>query len=432
MDHPCFRLPAFADSPVRLLPLLRMMRAVKMPHLMHPCLFKVRLKTQTHLLNKAFRVKPPGNPRLVRYKNREEPGILQQKHSFCGFLRLLIVIQGKEEVIVDEERSVPVNKGGFLQFHLLVFPLLRYVLYFGINLDRIKTRDTSVKIVTLSNRFYTMIKKLFSKNTDDQEQDFPIIPIDEEESPFSAEERSSQKRLLLLEKIRTFSFPSMPETGRLLHFSTKGKRFGKAGVLFALFFALSMTYGGDFNSDSQKSLLPNAEAAGDTEKNNPPPPGADTDPETLRAQQEYQAQKEREEQKKADAEIVQNLQLLKELKEREEKINAQEEELKQKEARISSLQESLDKRIEEMKSLRLQLEELIKLRADLSEKNIRQLVKVYENMKPAEAAQVISNVDRELAIQVLLRMKGKKAGKILGAMKPKTAILLSDEISKRR
>ncbi len=281
-----------------------------------------------------------------------------------------------------------------------------------------------------------MIKKLFQKRIHEEEADFPIIPIDEADASYTHQSYggTSHTYQQLLEKLKSLSFPSVPQMRPLL-ITTKGKRFGKAAVLFALFFALSMTYGGDFNTADQ-SLLQNAEAAdGKTEQDNantPPPPGAETDPETLKAQQAYEAEMERQEQEKKDAEIVQNLQLLKELKEREAKINAQEEELKQKEAKINSLQQSLDKRIENMQKLRKQLEDLVKLRADLSEKNIRQLVKVYENMKPADAAQVLANVEQELAIQVLLRMKGKKAGKILGAMKPKVAIALSDEIAKRR
>ena len=59
------------------------------------------------------------------------------------------------------------------------------------------------------------------------------------------------------------------------------------------------------------------------------------------------------------------------------------------------------------------------------------LAKAIRGMKPEQAAPIISRVDRKLAADVLLRMPGADAGKVLGVCKPEVAAELAAEIASR-
>jgi flagellar motility protein MotE (MotC chaperone) len=59
------------------------------------------------------------------------------------------------------------------------------------------------------------------------------------------------------------------------------------------------------------------------------------------------------------------------------------------------------------------------------------LAKAIRGMKPEQAAPIISRVDRKLAADVLLRMPGGDAGKVMGVCKPEVAAELAAEIASR-
>jgi len=61
--------------------------------------------------------------------------------------------------------------------------------------------------------------------------------------------------------------------------------------------------------------------------------------------------------------------------------------------------------------------------------NTRRLSKVFEKMKAAEAAQVVPQMDEDLVVQVLLRVKERQAAKIMGALKPELAARLSEKMA---
>lgn len=56
---------------------------------------------------------------------------------------------------------------------------------------------------------------------------------------------------------------------------------------------------------------------------------------------------------------------------------------------------------------------------------VRRLARMYEGMRPKEAASVLEKLERPLAARVLTEIKERQASKILGAMNPSTAAELS-------
>ena len=60
------------------------------------------------------------------------------------------------------------------------------------------------------------------------------------------------------------------------------------------------------------------------------------------------------------------------------------------------------------------------------------LVKIYENMKPREAAKIFDELDMPMLIQIVTRMKEIRVAPIIAAMNPSKAKELSIELSKQR
>ncbi len=69
-------------------------------------------------------------------------------------------------------------------------------------------------------------------------------------------------------------------------------------------------------------------------------------------------------------------------------------------------------------------------RESLSDKTakVKRLARVYEGMRPKEAASVIEKLERPLAVEVLSEIKDRQTAKILGAMNPATAAEISRQL----
>ncbi len=106
------------------------------------------------------------------------------------------------------------------------------------------------------------------------------------------------------------------------------------------------------------------------------------------------------------------------LDEIEEKIDAREMELKTLEAEV-------DKKLAAMQTLRNELVELLDRKEKTEGERVGELSKIYEKMSPQKAAVLIKALDYQLAVDLLLGIKKKTAGKILDSLDAETATELS-------
>lgn len=127
-----------------------------------------------------------------------------------------------------------------------------------------------------------------------------------------------------------------------------------------------------------------------------------------------------------------DLEILKSIEQKEQEMKKREEALGKREEQLKLLNEEIDQRLVEIKKAQSKIEKLVVLREDLVEKSIKHLVKVYSSMRPEEAGSLIEKLDRDITIQILSKMKGKVAGKILARVEPSLAAKLSEEIAKRK
>ena len=106
------------------------------------------------------------------------------------------------------------------------------------------------------------------------------------------------------------------------------------------------------------------------------------------------------------------------LAERESKIDTREMQLK-------TLEMEVDKKLAAMQQLRDELVKLFDRKEETEGARIAELSKIYEKMNPQKAAVLIKALDYQLAVDLLLGIKKKTAGKILDSLDAATATELS-------
>ena len=99
---------------------------------------------------------------------------------------------------------------------------------------------------------------------------------------------------------------------------------------------------------------------------------------------------------------------------------------------IKAAEGRIDKKIAEMKSLQANVESMLKQVDDQDDGKMKSLVKIYENMKPKDAARIFEQLDMPILLGVITRMKEQKVAPIMEAMDPMKAKTITDAIAMRR
>ena len=122
-------------------------------------------------------------------------------------------------------------------------------------------------------------------------------------------------------------------------------------------------------------------------------------------------------------------QLLQDLRARRTELDTRERLLQQRETVLDAAEHRLTARIAELAALQTRLEDMEKARQEHIEANWAGLVKVYETMKPREAATIFNEMDMPVLLQVMDRMKDSKAALVLGAMQPDRARSITAQLA---
>jgi len=109
------------------------------------------------------------------------------------------------------------------------------------------------------------------------------------------------------------------------------------------------------------------------------------------------------------------------LAERKRELDEREQELMKLEKEVEEKNHKINERIIELKKIREEIAAILKSKVDEDDKKIDQLVDVYSSMRPGQAAKVFEDLDEELVVRVLTKMKKKSAAEILNLMKVEKA-----------
>lgn len=124
--------------------------------------------------------------------------------------------------------------------------------------------------------------------------------------------------------------------------------------------------------------------------------------------------------------------LLLDLRQRRQELEVRAQEAAARDALLAATERRIGQRVEELKALQARLETLENSRRERDEASWRGLVKVYETMKPRDAATIMNDLDQTVLLGVLDRMKEGKAAAILAAMLPDRARQITTELAQHR
>jgi flagellar motility protein MotE (MotC chaperone) len=124
--------------------------------------------------------------------------------------------------------------------------------------------------------------------------------------------------------------------------------------------------------------------------------------------------------------------LLEQLRARRAELEAREAAIVSREQLLAATERRLAQRIEELGVLQQRLETLERGRVERDEAGWRGLVRVYETMRPREAATIFDSLEMPVLVELVDRMGERRAAPVIGAMRPERARELTAELARHR
>lgn len=115
------------------------------------------------------------------------------------------------------------------------------------------------------------------------------------------------------------------------------------------------------------------------------------------------------------------MEVFKDLSKRRADLESKERELTTREALLRAAEQELDRKYQELSQLRGQIEGLLQQQSEEEIARIRSLVKIYETMKPKDAARIFDTLDLDILASVTSEMSERRLSPILAAMNPERA-----------
>ncbi len=124
--------------------------------------------------------------------------------------------------------------------------------------------------------------------------------------------------------------------------------------------------------------------------------------------------------------------LLQKLAERRSELESRAAELEQRRTLLEAAERRIDEKIGELEAIRKNIEGLLVRHDEQEEAQLNSLVKIYESMKPKDAARIFEELDMVVLLDVIERMKERKTAPILAKMNPRRAKAITLELAQRR
>lgn len=120
-----------------------------------------------------------------------------------------------------------------------------------------------------------------------------------------------------------------------------------------------------------------------------------------------------------------------ELRDRALRIERYMEVLSEKRAEIAAAEQAITARLTELKAIRDGIRSRHQTETTDVTRDIDRLVAVYDQMKPAEAAAVLTNLPPHFAAEILMRVQPQTGARIIAAVAPQQAALLTAQMGAR-
>jgi flagellar motility protein MotE (MotC chaperone) len=113
-------------------------------------------------------------------------------------------------------------------------------------------------------------------------------------------------------------------------------------------------------------------------------------------------------------------------------LETREQQVSLREAALAAAEKHLTERTNELLSIQSRLQGLVSQYNDQNDAKWAALVKVYEGMRPRDAAVIFNGLDKSVLLQILSRMKPQKAAPVIALMQPESARQVTADLAARR
>jgi flagellar motility protein MotE (MotC chaperone) len=124
--------------------------------------------------------------------------------------------------------------------------------------------------------------------------------------------------------------------------------------------------------------------------------------------------------------------VLLQLRQRRQELDARETAVAARESVLAAAEQKVSARVAELQALQKSLEAIEATRQEREDTSWQRMVKLYETMKPRDAATIFNELEMPVLLQVLDRMKEAKAAPVLAAMQPDKARDVTAHLAKLR
>ena len=124
-----------------------------------------------------------------------------------------------------------------------------------------------------------------------------------------------------------------------------------------------------------------------------------------------------------------DIDLLQALRERSLKLDERERDMDQRAAVLKAAEKRLEEKVADLDAVKLELQQMMARNNEQEDGRLRSLVKIYESMKPKEAAQIFDKLEINVLLGVVERMKENKVAPILASMAPERARQVTDMLA---
>lgn len=126
------------------------------------------------------------------------------------------------------------------------------------------------------------------------------------------------------------------------------------------------------------------------------------------------------------------IEVLMRLAERRDEIEKREREIEARGGLLRAAEIRIERRVQELEELQKVIEERIKVFDKQQEDKLISLVKIYENMKPKDAARIFEDLEMVTLLEVAERMKERKLAPVMAQMNPERAREITVELRSLR
>lgn len=124
--------------------------------------------------------------------------------------------------------------------------------------------------------------------------------------------------------------------------------------------------------------------------------------------------------------------MLQNLVSRREQLAERERQLELRENLIQVAEQRVEEKINELKIVEARIQSLLDQHDEQQEEKLQSLVKMYQTMKPADAARIFETLDMEILIEVVERMSERRMAPIMAAMQSERAKAVTVELATRK